>query len=108
MILLEKIKESSIDYVVHLAKLAQKSGMSGVVASVNEARKIREACGKEFKILCPGIRPEWSVTGDQKRIATPSFAIKEGADYLVIGRAVTQAENRLDAMKKIYEEINNG
>lgn len=102
------INEDYLYYVVNLAKLAQKSGMTGVVASVNEVRKIKEACGKEFKVLCPGIRPEWSLKGDQKRIATPSFAIKEGADYLVIGRAVTQAENKLEAMKKIYEEISNG
>ena len=103
-----KINESSKSYVVHLAELAKKSGMTGVVASVNEARKIKEACGKEFKVLCPAIRPEWSLKDDQQRISTPAYAIKEGADYLVIGRAVTKAQNRLEAMKKIYEEIENG
>ena len=79
--------------------------MTGVVASVFEARRIKEVCGADFKVLCPGIRPKWSVKGDQKRLATPAFAVKEGADYLVIGRAVTAAENRVDAMQKIYEEI---
>ena len=85
--------------------MAKKAGLTGVVASSLEARKIKEACGADFKVLCPGIRPEWSSKDDQKRIATPKFAINEGADYLVIGRAVTQAENRVEAMEKIYEEI---
>ena len=100
-----KISYSAMEYVTTLAKLAKDSGMTGVVASAFEARKIKEVCGKDFKVLCPGIRPQWSVKGDQKRLATPSFAIKEGADYLVIGRAVTAAEDRIGAMKKIYEEI---
>lgn len=100
-----EIPHSALDYVAILAKLAKDSGMTGVVASSFEARKIKEVCGRDFKVLCPGIRPEWSVKGDQKRLATPSFAIKEGADYLVIGRAVTAAPDRLEAMKKIYEEI---
>lgn len=100
-----KIPYSSLDYVATLAKLAKDNGMTGVVASVNEAKKIKEVCGSEFKVLCPGIRPEWSVKGDQKRPATPAYAIEQGADWLVIGRAVTAAENRVEAMKKIYEEI---
>lgn len=101
------ISQKANDYVVKLAKLAKKSGLDGVVASVWEARKIKQACGKDFKVLCPGIRPDWSSKDDQKRLATPRLAIKEGADYLVIGRAVTAAQNRLEAMQKIYEEIEN-
>ncbi len=93
------------DYALHLAKLAKKAGLTGVVASVFEARRIKEACGEDFKVLCPGIRPEWSAKDDQKRLATPALAIKEGADYLVIGRAVTSAPDRLEAMRKIYAEI---
>lgn len=100
-----KIPHTSNDYVVELAKLAKQSGLDGVVSSVWEARKIKEACGKDFKVLCPGIRPEWSSKDDQKRLATPKKAIEEGADYLVIGRAVTNASNRLEAMNKIYDEI---
>lgn len=100
-----KIPYNTLEYVATLAKLAKDSGLTGVVASTFEARKIKEVCGEDFKVLCPGIRPEWSVKGDQKRLATPSLAVKEGADYLVIGRAVTAAGDRLDAMKKIYEEI---
>ena len=100
-----KIPFNSLDYVATLAKLAKDSGMTGVVASVNEAKRIKEVCGNDFKVLCPGIRPAWSVKGDQKRPATPAYAIEQGADWLVIGRAVTAAENRLGAMKKIYDEI---
>ena len=100
-----QIPHKTLDYAGTLAKLAKDSGMTGVVASSFEARKIKEVCGKDFKVLCPGIRPAWSVKGDQKRLATPSFAINEGADYLVIGRAVTAAPDRVEAMEKIYKEI---
>ncbi len=90
---------------ITLAKLAKKAGLDGVVASVHELKAIKEACGADFKVLCPGIRPSWSLKDDQKRIATPKIAIEGGADYLVIGRAVTAAQNRVEAMEKIYEEI---
>lgn len=89
---------------INLAKLAKEAGLDGVVASVHELRAIKEACGEDFKVLCPGIRPLWSLKDDQKRIATPAQALKDGADFLVIGRAVTAAEDRVEAMKKIYEE----
>ena len=75
------------------------------MASSLEAKRIKEACGSDFKVLCPGIRPEWSSKDDQKRLATPKFAIEQGADYLVIGRAVTKAQDCLEAMRKIYDEI---
>lgn len=103
-----EIKADVSEFAIRLAKLAKKAGMTGVVASSLEARKIKEACGADFKVLCPGIRPEWSSKDDQQRIATPKFAINEGADYLVIGRAVTkpaQGLTPLEAMKKIYDEI---
>lgn len=101
-----EIAKNASEYAITLAKLAKNSGLSGVVASTWEARKIKEACGVDFKVLCPGIRPEWSLKNDQKRAATPAVAIAEGADYLVIGRAVTAAEDRVEAMEKIYKEIN--
>lgn len=100
-----EIEQKASDYVIKLAKLAKLSGLDGVVASVLEAKKIKEACGEDFKVLCPGIRPEWSLKNDQKRAATPKYAIEQGADYLVIGRAVTAAEDRVKAMQMIYEEI---
>lgn len=99
------IHHSASEYVLRLAKLAKRSGLGGVVASVWEAKKIKEICGKDFKVLCPGIRPQWSLKNDQKRAATPAFAIEQGADYLVIGRAVTSATDRVEAMEKIYREI---
>ncbi|MDD3436300.1 MAG: orotidine-5'-phosphate decarboxylase [Candidatus Gastranaerophilales bacterium] len=99
------IEQKSDDYVLRLARLAKDSGLDGVVASVWEAKRIKEVCGDDFKVLCPGIRPEWSLKNDQQRAATPKFAITEGADYLVIGRAVTSADDRVKAMEKIYSEI---
>ena len=100
-----QIPTNARDYVLKLAKLAKENGLDGVVASTWEARKIKEVCGSDFKVLCPGIRPEWSLKNDQKRAATPKTAIAEGADYLVIGRALTAAEDRVKAMQMIYEEI---
>ena len=101
------IDKNANEFALELATLAKKAGATGVVASVWEAKKIKELLGKEFKVLCPGIRPDWSSKDDQKRLATPARAIEEGADYLVIGRAVTSAENRREAMEKIYLEIEN-
>ncbi|MBR6163756.1 glutamine-hydrolyzing carbamoyl-phosphate synthase small subunit [bacterium] len=102
-----KVSYKTTDYALNLALNAQRSGLDGVVASVWEAKQIKQICGKDFKVLCPGIRPEWASSNDQKRLATPKAAIKEGADYLVIGRAVTSAENRLEAIQRIYDEIEN-
>lgn len=100
-----EIEKNASEYALKLAKLAKDSGLDGVVASTWEAKKIKEICGGSFKVLCPGIRPEWSLKNDQKRAATPAIAIQEGADYLVIGRAVTAAENKINAMEMIYKEI---
>lgn len=102
-----KVPYKPNEYAIHLALMAKNAGLDGVVASVWEAKKIKQVCGKDFKVLCPGIRPDWSNRNDQKRLATPSIAIKEGADYLVIGRAVTSAEDRVKAIQMIYEEIEN-
>ena len=91
--------------VITLAKLAKEAGLTGVVASPLEVSKIKEACGKEFKVLCPGIRPAFSNVDDQKRISTPKEAIKNGADFIVLGRAVTKEINKIEIMEKIYKEI---
>ena len=93
--------------VVRLATLAQDSGLDGIVASPHEIRLIRECIKAErFIILTPGIRPAWSSKGDQKRIATPADAIRDGADFLVIGRAITDSDNPRTAAERILEEIN--
>lgn len=100
-----EINKNVSDFAIKLAHLAKEAGLDGVVASPMEVETIKKELGADFKVLCPGIRPKWSLTDDQKRIATPSATIKRGADYIVLGRAVTKAENRIEAMEKIYEEI---
>ncbi|MCA9396082.1 MAG: orotidine-5'-phosphate decarboxylase [Candidatus Omnitrophica bacterium] len=100
------VNRSIDEQVVHLARLSQSAGLDGVVASGLEAPMIRKACGKEFKIVTPGVRPQWAATDDQQRILTPDQAFQNGADYIVIGRPITKAPNPLDAAKKVLEEIN--
>jgi orotidine-5'-phosphate decarboxylase len=95
--------------VVQLAKLAKSAGVDGVVASVQEARAIRKACGREFLIVTPGVRPggETAKSGrdDQARTATPTEAIRAGADFIVVGRPILAAENPREAAQLIVEEI---
>ena len=91
--------------VVRLARLAQDCGMDGVVCSPLEIDLIREACGQDFILVVPGVRPTWAAAGDQKRIATPSEAIARGADYLVIGRPITAADDPVAAAVRIGEEL---
>lgn len=92
--------------VLRLAKLASACGLDGVVASPREVRLIRSSVeNDEFLIVTPGIRPDFATRDDQKRVMTPSQALVEGADYLVIGRPITQAENRLRAVQRVFEEI---
>lgn len=95
--------------VLQLAKLAKKSGVDGVVASVQEAKAIRKACGREFLIVTPGVRPKdqsaSSKKDDQARTATPREAIKAGADFLVVGRPILAAADPRAAATQIVEEI---
>ncbi len=93
------------EQVIRLAKLAKEAGMDGVVASPLEAKLIREACGDDFLIVTPGIRPSFAQANDQKRIATPSSALKDGASMLVIGRPITQADEPAEAARMIIEEM---
>ena len=92
-------------HVRHLSALALKAGLDGVVASAREVEIIRNHCGKEFLIVTPGIRPSWTPPDDQKRTMTPQDAIREGSDYLVIGRAVMQQPDPLKAIELISLEI---
>ena len=91
--------------VVYLAQLAQEAGLSGVVASPLEIEPIRKACGDGFVIVTPGIRPAWASAGDQRRITTPAEAIERGADYIVVGRPIIEAEDPLAAAEMILEEM---
>lgn len=91
--------------VVRLARLAQKAGLDGVVASPMEASLIREACGDDFLIVTPGVRPQGASVDDQSRIATPAQAIEAGASHIVVGRPIIQAPDPLAAAKAIIEEL---
>ena len=93
--------------VLKLAKLAEKAGLSGVVASAKEVAAIRKVVGKDFLIVTPGIRPSWSQKSDQKRVATPKEALDMGADYLVIGRPITAQDDPLAAAERIIGEISD-
>ena len=93
------------EQVVYLARLAQEAGLDGVVASPLEIEPIRKACGDKFLIVTPGIRPKWAENDDQRRITTPAEAIRRGADYIVVGRPIIEAEDPLEATKMILEEM---
>jgi len=93
------------EMVVRLATLAKKAGIHGVVASPQEVSLIREACGPDFLIVTPGVRPVFAAADDQKRIMTPAEAVKAGADYLVIGRPISAAADPAAAAELIVEEI---
>jgi orotidine-5'-phosphate decarboxylase len=95
------------EYVCHLARLAKGAGLDGVVCSPKELAIIRNACGSDFVLVAPGIRPAWVTTNnDQIRITTPRQAITDGADYIVVGRPITHAESPEIAAERILQEIN--
>ena len=90
--------------VVRRAKLAKECGVDGVISSPLEIETIKSNCGKEFEVVTPGIRPV-KVQDDQKRVATPESAVKAGANFIVVGRPIIQAENPVEVAKNIYESI---
>ena len=101
------IKQTLEESVLHYARLSQKAGLDGVVCSVLEAKKIAEACGGDFLRVTPGIRLSTGEAHDQVRVATPSNAKKLGSSHIVVGRAITEAENPVEAYKtilKMWEE----
>lgn len=100
-----KITRSLSREVSHLARLASRAGMHGVVASPHEIRMLRRAVRGEFVILTPGVRPAWAASDDQKRIMTPGEAVSAGADYIVVGRPVLKAADRRKAVDDILCEI---
>jgi orotidine-5'-phosphate decarboxylase len=93
--------------VVRKAKMAQTAGCHGVVCSGRDVQAVKAACGPDFLAVCPGIRPAWAAVpgDDQKRIVTPQEAITNGADYIVVGRPIRQAENPVAAARRVVEEI---
>lgn len=100
-------KRGITEQVIYYAKNAKNAGLEGVCASPLEIESIREACGDDFVIVTPGIRPKWANQGDQKRITTPSEAIKRGADYIVVGRPIIEADEPVKAVHDIFNEIEN-
>ena len=93
------------EVAVRMAKMAQTAGAGGVICSPHEIAPVRAACGPDFKIVTPGIRPVWHGSNDQKRITTPADAVRLGADYIVIGRPITLAPHPASAAVRIVEEL---
>ncbi|HMK61055.1 MAG TPA: orotidine-5'-phosphate decarboxylase [Dissulfurispiraceae bacterium] len=92
-------------HVKHLSMLALKAGLDGVVASPQEISIIKNACGNNFLVVTPGIRPSWTPPDDQHRTATPQAAFREGADYIVMGRGILKHEDPIRALELISLEI---
>lgn len=93
------------EYALQMALLAQASGLNGAVCSPQEVAQLRQTCGDDFLLVCPGVRPSWAAAGDQRRSLTPTQAIKAGADYLVIGRPITAASDPQLAWQRICDEL---
>ena len=98
-------QENLTERVIQLAKLTKEAGLDGVVCSSHEIEAIRTACGDDFILMVPGIRPAGSDTGDQKRVMTPREAMDKGATHLVIGRPISQAPDPEQAVKDILEDL---
>ena len=96
---------SLADYAERLAALTQKCGLDGVVCSAQEAVRFKQVFGQEFKLVTPGIRPQGSDAGDQRRIMTPEQALSAGVDYMVIGRPVTQSVDPAQTLKAINASL---
>ena len=106
----EQLKDIGIDadtksQVLNLAHLAHQSGIEGIVCSPKEIEAIKKTFKKDLAVVAPGIRPKWAAAQDQKRILTPAQAVQKGADYLVIGRPITQASSPHDAFLRILDEL---
>lgn len=93
------------EQVKRLAMLTKQSGLDGVVCSAQEATMLKELCGQDFQLVTPGIRPSFAQQGDQRRVMTPAEAKAAGVDYMVIGRPITQADDPIEALKLIEQEI---
>ena len=99
------INASPMEQVLRLAHLTQRAGLDGVVCSPQEVEILRNACGEDFKLVTPGIRPIGADFGDQRRVMTPTAAIRAGSDYLVIGRPITKADNPSEVLRSINASI---
>lgn len=95
------------EYVLKMALLAKENGLTGIVCSPQEAQQIRDVCGPDFLRVCPGVRPTWADSGDQRRLLTPRQALDAGASYLVIGRPITASDDPVSAFQRICEELDS-
>jgi orotidine-5'-phosphate decarboxylase len=95
------VQSSLEEQVIRLARLAEQCGMDGAVCSPQEISSLRQAVGRDFKLVTPGIRMRDQSLNDQQRIATPADAIRAGADYIVVGRAVTAEPNPRTALERL-------
>ena len=98
------VPRSVTEQVVHLARLAQNSGCDGLVASPHEIGAVRDACGPDFVLVIPGVRPAGAALGDQKRVMTPGEAVRAGAHYIVVGRPITASPDPREAAAAINRE----
>lgn len=99
------VERKVADQVVRLALLTKEAGMDGVVASPHEVADIREACGRRFVIVTPGIRPAAVSHNDQQRVMTPRDAVRAGVDYIVVGRPIVEAKDPVAAARSIVAEM---
>ena len=99
-----KVPLEASDYVLQMALLAQDSGLGGAVCSPQEASDLRRFLPPDFVLVCPGVRPTWAESQDQRRILTPAQALQAGATYLVIGRPITAAADPAAAFQRICDE----
>lgn len=93
------------DYVLQLTLLAQAAGISGIVCSPQEVEPLRRSLGQDILLVCPGVRPTWAIAGDQRRVFTPEATVQAGADYLVIGRPITAADDPVAAFQRICDDL---
>jgi len=96
---------SPAEQVERLARLTKECGLDGVVCSAQEAQQLKAVCGTDFKLITPGIRPEGSAAGDQRRVVTPVQAQQWGVDYMVIGRPITQAADPALVLRNIRASL---
>lgn len=106
----ETLQETGVDsgieeQVLRLAELGRRAGVDGLITSPHEVRALRERLGDEMRLITPGVRPSWAAANDQKRFTTPGEALKNGADYLVIGRPITADPDPRAAVERLLEEI---
>ena len=93
------------EQIVYMARLAQRAGLDGVVASPQEVQLIRIACGNDFVVVTPGVRPDWTTQDDHKRTMTPAQALAAGANYVVIGRPIYRSAEPANVLARILQQL---